>query len=194
MTKNILRLDASMRKTGSYSRDLTDKLIRQVNLDQSYNITTRDLVDGIELINDVWIKANFTDRDKRTPEEERSLLKSDLLVEELSNADVIVIGLPIYNFGVPAAFKAWIDQVVRSKLTFRYTDEGPIGLLRNKKAYVIIASGGTELGSELDFISTYLHHILAFIGITEVTLIDSSGLGGNEEKILARTHELIEQI
>jgi len=105
-----------------------------------------------------------------------------------------VIGLPIYNFSFPAAFKAWIDQVARAKVTFRYGDNGPEGLLENKKAYVIISSGGTQLGSEVDFVTDYIHHVLAFIGIKDVTIIDSSGIGKNEEKVIADAHASIEGI
>jgi FMN-dependent NADH-azoreductase len=199
MAKNILRLDASMRKTGSYSRDLSDTLIKQLTGEQhasekNNNVTIRDLAEGMPLIDENWIKANFTDIDERTPEQNNCLVTSDILVDELNNADLIVIGLPIYNFGVPAAFKAWIDQVVRSKLTFRYSDNGPIGLLNNKKAYILIVSGGTKLGTELDFISDYLRHVLSFIGITDVSFIDSSGLGRDAEQTLAHAHKLIECI
>ena len=203
MAKNILRLDASMRKTGSYSRDLSDKLIKQLTGEQQASeehseknskITIRDLADGIPLIDENWIKANFTAVDERATEQNKCLATSDILVDELNNADLIVIGLPIYNFGVPAAFKAWIDQVVRSKLIFRYTDNGPIGLLKNKKAFIIIVSGGTKLGTEIDFISDYIRHILGFIGITDVSFIDSSGLGQNESETLAHAHKLIERI
>ncbi len=99
--------------------------------------------------------------------------------------------MAIYNFSVPAAFKAWIDQVVRSKVTFRYTENGPEGLLENKKAYVVIASGGTQVGSDIDFFSAHVRHILAFIGISDVTFIDSSGIGRDETKVLARANEAI---
>ena len=199
MAKNILRLDASMRKTGSYSRDLSDKLIKhltdeQLTSEKNSNVTIRDLAEGMPLIDENWIEANFTDVDERTPEQNKCLVTSDILVDELNNADLIVIGLPIYNFGVPAAFKAWIDQVVRSKLTFRYSDTGPIGLLNNKKAYILIVSGGTKLGAELDFISDYLRHVLSFIGITDVSFIDSSGLGRDASQTLAHAHKLIERI
>ncbi len=191
MAKSILRLDASMRKTGSYSRNLSDKLIKQLTSEKNSKVTIRDLAEGIPLIDENWIKANFTSVDERTAEQNKYLATSDVLVDELNNADLIVIGLPIYNFGVPAAFKAWIDQVVRSKLTFRYGDNGPIGLVDNKKAYIIIASGGTKLGTEIDFISDYLRHILGFIGITDVTFIDSSGLGRDESQTLALAHKTI---
>lgn len=199
MSKNILRIDASMRKAGSYSRNLLDELIKQLNEDKNTNIkdskiVIRDLANGIPLINEQWINANFTAVEERTEDQRKSLTLSDTLVDELNNAQLIVIGLPIYNFGVPAAFKAWIDQVVRAKLTFQYTDNGPVGLLRNKKAYIIVASGGTQLGSELDFISDYIRHVLGFIGIKDVTIIDSSGIGRDESKVLAHVHEHIARI
>ena len=196
MSKNILRIDASMRKTDSYSRDLLDKLIKQLNGEKGINVkvTTRDLADGISLIDEQWIAANFTAIDKRTEDQHKNLIASDTLVEELNKAELIVIGLPIYNFGVPAAFKAWIDQVVRSKLTFQYTDTGPVGLLNNKKAYIIVASGGTKLGTELDFISDYVRHVLGFIGITDITFIDSSSVGLDKSKVLAHAHEHIARI
>jgi len=199
MAHNILRLDASMRKTGSYSRNLTDKLIKHLIAKQDLNeinseVIVRDLADGIPLIDENWIKANFTAVDLRTSEQHKYLMTSDILVNELMNADKIVIGLPIYNFSIPAAFKAWIDQVVRSKLTFKYGDNGPIGLVGNKKVYIIVASGGTKLVTELDFISDYLRHILGFIGINDVTFIDSSGIGSDETKTLAQAHKLIECI
>ena len=199
MSKNILRIDASMRKTGSYSRDLSDELIKQLNGEEDASIndsqvTTRDLADGIPLINEQWIAANFTANDERTEDQHKSLITSDTLVEELNNAELIVIGLPIYNFGVPTAFKAWIDQVVRSKLTFHYTDAGPVGLLNNKKAYIIVASGGTKLGTELEFISDYVRHVLGFIGIKDITFIDSSGVGLNELNVLAHAYEHIARI
>lgn len=199
MSKNILRIDASMRKTGSYSRDLLDELIKQLNGEKDtkikdHKVTTRDLAEGIPLINEQWIEANFTVADDRTKEQNKSLITSDILVGELNNAELIVIGLPIYNFGVPAAFKAWIDQVVRAKLTFQYTDTGPIGLLKNKKAYIIVASGGTQLETALDFISDYIRHVLGFIGITDITFIDCSGIGRDEFKVIGHAHEHIARI
>jgi len=190
-----------MRKNGSYSRDLTDKLIQHLtgqasdlaalNKTENAQVTTRDLADGIDFIDEQWINANFTAVEKRTVEQHKALATSDILVDELNKADLIVIGLPIYNFGVPAAFKAWVDQVVRSKLTFRYTDNGPIGLLNNKKAYIVIASGGTKLGTELDFISVYIRHVFSFIGIKDISIIDSSGIGQDESATLARAHEML---
>ena len=194
MTKQLLRIDASMRKDGSYSRKLSDRLIDQLHTQQPHTLTSRDLAEGLPHINEAWINANFTNVSERSPEQHVVLSYSDVLVSELEKADVVVIGLPIYNFGVPAAFKAWIDQVVRAKLTFRYGKTGPEGLLKNKMAYIILSSGGTELGSDIDFVSSYIRHVLGFIGINDVTFIDSSGIGKDEEKVLANAHTAIDGI
>jgi len=194
MTQQILRIDASMRKSGSYSRTLSDRLIAQLQRQTPSNVKQRDLADGIPFINEAWIESNFTDVSERTAEQRAVLSCSDALISEIKTADTLVIGLPIYNFNVPAAFKAWIDQIARAKVTFRYGDNGPEGLLENKKAYVILSSGGTQLGSDIDFVSNYIHHVLAFIGITDVTLIDSSGIGKNEEKVISGAHAAIDDI
>jgi FMN-dependent NADH-azoreductase len=194
MTQKILRIDASMRKNGSYSRTLGQRLIAQLKSQTSSNVKERDLADGIPFINEAWIEANFTDVAERTAEQRSVLSFSDALISELKNADTVVIGLPIYNFNVPAAFKAWLDQVARVKVTFRYGDNGPEGLLEDKKAYVILSSGGTQLGSDIDYVSDYIHHILGFIGIKDVTIIDSSGIGRNEEKVIADAHAIIDGI
>ncbi len=85
-----------------------------------------------------------------------------------------MIGIPIYNFNIPAVLKAWIDMVARVKLTFEYTANGPVGLLKDKKAFLAFSSGGVPIGSEMDFASNYMKHVLSFIGITDVTVVDAS--------------------
>lgn len=167
-SSNILRVDASARKAGSSSRALTDALIARLAPDE---IVTRDLTEVLPFVTEDWVGANFTDESERTDAQKAELALSDSLVDELVAADTLVIGTPIYNFAVPAALKAWIDLIARARKTFHYTANGPEGLLTDKKAYVLIASGGTEVGSEIDFASGYLRHILAFVGITDVTVI-----------------------
>lgn len=167
-SKNILRVDASARKSGSSSRALTDAVIERLSPD---NIVIRDLTDVLPFVTENWVGANFTDESERTDAQKAELALSDSLVDELFAADTLVIGTPIYNFAVPAALKAWIDLIARARKTFHYTANGPEGLLSGKKAYVLIASGGTEIGSEIDFASGYLRHVLAFVGITDVTVI-----------------------
>lgn len=194
MSQQILRIDASMRKNGSYSRALGDRLIAQLKSQSLSTVKVRDLADGIPNIDETWIGANFTDIAERTAEQRSVLSCSDALISELKSADTLVIGLPIYNFNVPATFKAWIDQIARANITFRYGDNGPEGLLKDKKSYVILSSGGTQLGSNIDYVSDYMHHILGFIGIKDVTIIDSSGIGRNESKVIADAHSVIDGI
>jgi FMN-dependent NADH-azoreductase len=119
-----------------------------------------------------WVTANFTPPEERGEAERAALAESDALVAELKAADVLVIGVPIYNFGIPAALKAWVDLVARARVTFRYTEQGPVGLLTGKRAYLAVASGGTPVGSAIDFATGYLRHVLGFLGI------DGGGGGG----------------
>jgi len=166
----LLRIDASMRRDGSTTRTLTDRVVERLNPDA---IVTRDLADGIGLIDEAWIGANFTPEEDRTEEQKAALAASDALVAELKEADVVVIGVPVYNFGVPAALKAWVDQVARARVTFRYTENGPVGLLEGKRAILVAASGGTEVGSAIDFAVPYVRHVLGFVGIHDVQVIDA---------------------
>lgn len=188
---HILRVDASMRNEGSVSRVLADKLVARLATADS-TITERDLAKGIDLIDEAWIGANFTDPADRTDAQKATLAKSDALVQELREADTLVITAPVYNFHVPAALKAWIDMIARARETFRYTENGPEGLLTGKKAYIVVTSGGTVLGSEYDFISGYLRHVLGFIGITDVSFIDSSGLMLDETKAAKAEQDISE--
>ncbi len=188
---NVLRVDASMRTEGSISRSLADKLITQLNAD---TLTRRDLANGTSIIDQEWINANFTDPADRTEQQKQTLLTSDDYVNELKAADVLVIATPIYNFHVPAALKAWVDLVARARETFRYTETGPVGLLKNKKAYIIVTSGGTALQSEYDFVTAWLTHILSFIGIDDVTYVDASALMMNEDEAISRATSAINQI
>jgi FMN-dependent NADH-azoreductase len=185
MTQHILRIDASMRLTGSNSRKLADQLIEKISSDET-QLTHRDLKNGLPFVNEDWIQANFTPAEERSVEQQTTLATSELLIEELEAADTIVIAVPIYNFGVPAAFKAWIDMVARARRTFHYTENGPQGLLTDKKAYVVITSGGTKLGSDIDFVSPWLKHVLGFIGITDCEMIDATGLMMDEQQVIGK--------
>lgn len=174
MPNTILRLDASARRDGSVSRQLADEVIATLN---PGSVTTRDLAaTPIPQINETWVGANFTPADNRSEEQRQALALSDELVAELTAADTLVIGLPIYNFGIPAALKAWIDQIARAGVTFRYTENGPKGLLTGKRAIIAVASGGTEVGSDIDFATGYIVHVLGFVGITDVQFVTADRL------------------
>ncbi len=192
---NVLRIDASMRRDGSVTRDLADALVAVLaDAPRGAAVTNRDLADGLPLIDEAWIGANFTDPDDRSDAQREHLALSDELVGELKAADAVVLAVPVYNFGVPAAMKAWVDLIARARETFRYSENGPIGLLEGKKAYLVIASGGTELGSDIDFASGYLKHILGFVGITDVTLIAADRLAVSPEESLASARAAIAEL
>ncbi len=191
MTSHILRIDTSARREGSVSRDLADRIVARF---PEATITTRDLAGGLPLIDETWVTANFTPADDRTDAQRDTLALSDELIAELAAADTLVIGLPIYNFGVPATLKAWVDQVARAGVTFRYTEAGPEGLMTGKRAIIAMASGGTEAGSEIDFGTGYIRHILSFIGITEVEFVTADRLALDPEGTLKSAHEQVDSL
>ena len=170
---NILRIDASARNSGSTTRQLTDKLVSHL-IEQGYgaNVVQRDLaLTPPALLTEGWVGANFTDDADRSDEQKSLLASSDELIAELEATNTIVIGVPVYNFAIPASLKAWVDLIARARRTFRYTEAGPEGLLKDKKAYLVVASGGVPVGSDYDFATGYLRHVLGFVGITDVTII-----------------------
>lgn len=194
----ILEISASGRKHGSITRLLTGELVDALSGGNSAaNIIRRDLSTGIDFVDEQWIAANFTDPEKRSLEQRAALSESDALVEELKSADIVVIGAPIYNFGVPAALKAWIDMIARARLTFRYTDNGPVGLLSGKKAYVVVASGGVPIDSDLDFATPYLRQALQFVGINDIDVIAAPQGGRPSDDVLSEARatiaDLVEQ-
>lgn len=181
MSKNVLRVDGSMRHDGSFSRQLADRVAdRLAERHGPLSVTRRDLADGAPFVDAAWIGANFTPADARTPEQRAALTTSDALVAELKAADILVLATPIYNFGPPAALKAWIDMVARVGETFKYSEAGPKGLLEIDEAYLVVASGGTAIDSTVDFATPYLRHALGFIGVENVHLVGADGREGGD--------------
>ncbi len=168
MAQTVLHIDSSARLTGSVSRDLTAQVVERLGAKE---IIRRDLATPLPLLDEAWIGANFTPVDQRSEDQKSLLALSDELIAELQAADTIVIGAPVYNFSVPSTLKAWIDLVARAGVTFRYSEAGPEGLLKGKRAIVVVTSGGTPAGSDYDYASRYLSQILGFIGITDVELV-----------------------
>jgi len=194
MSTHILRIDASARRKGSITRDLNERIIDRYSAAGPTEVTTRDLANPLPLLSEDWIGANFTDPAERTEEQKQTLSLSDQLVAELKAADVILIGLPIYNFGVPGSLKAWIDLVARARETFRYSETGPVGLLEGKRAIVTVASGGTEFGSPIDFATGYLKHVLGFIGITDVVFVQADRMMVDADTSLATAMDQIKTL
>ncbi|SMX23281.1 FMN-dependent NADH-azoreductase [Boseongicola aestuarii] len=194
MPTNVLRIDASARTTGSISRDLNDRIIERFETNGDTHVTSRDLANPLPLLTEDWIGANFTPVADRTPEQAETLALSDTLIDEIKAADVLVIGLPIYNFGVPAAFKAWVDLVARAGVTFRYSETGPKGLLTGKRAIVAVASGGTEMGSDIDFATGFIRHVLGFIGISDVVFVAADRLMIDADATLASARAAVDTL
>lgn len=172
-TNTILLINGSV-QANSVTRGLTARTVEALNENGTATIIDRDLSNGLPLIDADWTAANFTAAEARSEEQNSTLAFSDSLVAEIEKADTLVIGMPIYNFTIPTGLRAWIDLIARARLTFRYTEEGPVGLMTGKKAYIVVASGGTKIGSDIDFATPYLRHALGFIGITDITIIDGS--------------------
>lgn len=168
----VLRVDASARGETSVSRQLADLMLREFGARApGLSVARRDVAAGLPFVDAAWVGANQTEPDARDAAQQRALALSDELVAEVVAADVLVIATPIYNFSVPASLKAWFDQVARVRLTFRYTEHGPQGLLAGKKAYVLVTTGGTEVGSGIDFATPWLKFMLNFLGITDSQVI-----------------------
>ena len=191
MTHIVLNIQASARHDGSVTRQLSNKILTEIAADQTI---TRDLATGLPLLDAAWLAANFTLADNRTDVQRETLALSDSLITEIKQADTIVIGSPVYNFSVPAVLKAWIDQIARVGVTFKYTPDGPVGLLSGKRAIIVIASGGTPVGSDIDYVSGYLKHIMGFIGITDVTIIAADALGNDADAKIAAANDDIKQL
>ena len=196
MTTHILEISASARDEGSMSRLLSRDLLKALeDRHGDITVTRRNVAEGLPFVNADWVVATNTPEEERSDAQRRTLAFSDELVQELMAADILVIGAPIYNFSVPATLKAWIDLIARVRLTFRYTENGPKGLLEGKKAYVLTPSGGVPIGSPVDFATPYLRHALKFVGITDVHFVGAQGADRGNDQALddarARIAELV---
>lgn len=181
----ILRLESSASGAASVTTGLNDLLVTKLaEAHPDATVRVRDLTDLPVLTADRFA-ANNTPVGDRTGEQAALAALADELISDLVAADVIVIAAPIYNFGVPSSVKAWMDLVARAGTTFEYTKTGPNGLLKDKKAYVVVASGGVPLGDAADFASPHITLFLNFIGITDVTLVDAGGLRTDPSKLHA---------
>lgn len=173
-TSRILLVHSSARTAGSVTRKLADDLATRLG----GQVTLRDVSSGLPVVTEDWIAA----RDAGAATDGIAL--SNELVAELRAHDTLIIAAPVYNFSIPAALKAWIDQIARAGETFRYTANGPEGLLKGKRAFLVIASGGTPVFGAWDFATPYLKHLLGFIGITDVEVIAADALGNDTDKKL----------
>jgi FMN-dependent NADH-azoreductase len=177
----LLHLDSSPLYGHSVSRELTTAFVDQWKSSHpTGTLVTRDLNSTfIPPINAEWVGAVYTPEDSRTPEQKEFLTLSDSLLAELFEADELIFGVPMHNFGVPSVLKLWIDQIARVNKTFSYADGTPKGLLVGKKATFVIATGGIyDAGTQMasyNFVEPYLRSVFGFLGITDVTVITAGG-------------------
>ncbi len=184
----ILYLNSSIRNTGSVSRQLSGEFIEKLkSAHPGAKVIERDLATRpIPHLDEAMMGAFFTPETQRTPEQTKIVGLSDELVAELVGANTIVIGAPMYNFSVSSTLKSWIDHVARAGVTFRYTDKGPEGMLKDKKVYIFTSRGGvysTGPAKAMDFHETYLRAVLGFIGLTDIHFIHSEGLAMGDEAV-----------
>lgn len=187
----ILRIDGSARYEGSASRELVGRLIARFD---DATVVERDLAAGLPLLSETILGAMWAPPEQRTDIERAALTVADELIAELIEADAIVIGLPIYNFGPPAAMKAWADLVARAGTTFRYTERGPEGLVPDKPVFLVVASGGVPVGSEMDQASTWLTTFLGFLGLTDVTVVAAGQLNVDPERAIEDARRRVDEL
>lgn len=175
---NILQVNASARRDGSISTRLAGELVARLREHSpGATLVVRDLAATPHpVLDEAALQALFTPAEARTPAQAARVALDDALIAELQAADVLVLGVPMYNFGVPAGLKNWIDAIARARVTFRYTESGPEGLLKGKKVYLVLARGGIHRDTPADTQLPYLRSVLGFLGMTDVEPVFAEGL------------------
>ena len=175
---NILQINASARSAGANSTRLADAVTARLRAQHPDAVVQlRDLAAAPHpVLDEPALAALFTPAEQRTPEQAARIALDDALIAQVQAVDVIVLGVPMYNFGVPVQLKTWIDAIARAGVTFRYTANGPEGLLKGKKVYVALARGGLYRDTPADSQVPYLKSVLAFLGMSDVEFIYAEGL------------------
>ena len=176
--KTLLQLNTSLFSANGQSSRLADDFTAvQKALNPNLRVVVRDLAkEPVPHLTAERFQAFLANPAERTPEQAEVVGYSDALIEELRRADTIVIGLPMYNFGLPSTLKAYFDHIARAGVTFTYTAKGPVGLLGGKKVFVFAARGGVYAGTPADTQTAYVRDFLAFLGMTEVEFVYAEGL------------------
>jgi FMN-dependent NADH-azoreductase len=183
---NILQINSSARSTEAQSTRLANAIVAQLSANQPQaEVTVRDLASTPHpVLDEAALQALFTPAETRTAAQTARVALDDALIAELQAADILVLGAPMYNFGVTVQLKSWIDAVARAQVTFRYTENGPEGLLKGKKVYVALTRGGMHRDGPTDTQVPYLKTMLGFLGMTDVQFIYAEGMGYGPEAVL----------
>lgn len=179
----ILQLNASARSAGANSTRLADAVTARLKAQHpGAEVVLRDFAsDPHPVLDESALTALFTPPAQRTPEQAARVALDDALIAQVKSADAIVLGVPMYNFGIPVQLKTWIDAIARAGETFRYGANGPEGLITGKKVYVTLARGGLYRDTPADTQVPYLKSVLAFLGMTDVEFIYAEGLAMGAE-------------
>jgi FMN-dependent NADH-azoreductase len=188
----ILKINSSSNKTTSSSRMHVEKVIGKIKASHpDAEVIDRDVAySNLPFIDENILGALFTP--EHNEEQKKAISFSNLLTQEFMSADHIVIGCPIYNFTLPATLKAYFDLVARAGMTFKYTEDGPVGLLSDKKVTLVISSGGTAVGSDYDLCSGYLKTFINFLGLTDIQIIPVDQLLFRQEDAFEKASAMIE--
>ena len=179
----ILHLDSSARKNESISRKLAKDLVNKIKKNDD-EVVYRDISENIPFVSGIKGAGFIIPEEERTEKDKELFKFSDQLVDEFLESHTIVISTPIYNFGPPAAAKAWFDMIARAGRTFKYEATGPVGLVDgNKKVYLVVTSGGVPVGSPVDFCTSWFKQALNFLGISDIEIIDASQLNINDDNL-----------
>jgi FMN-dependent NADH-azoreductase len=175
---NILQVNSSARTEASLSSRLAGELVAQLReRDPEARLVLRDLARTPHpALDEAALQALFTPAGQRSAEQAARVALDDALIAEIQAANIVVLGVPMYNFGVPAGLKNWIDAIARARVTFRYTEQGAEGLLKGKKVYLVLARGGRYRDTPADTQLPYLKTVLAFLGMTDVEPVYAEGL------------------
>jgi FMN-dependent NADH-azoreductase len=185
---NVLFVTSSPRGQRSYSQQVARGIVDDLKIAHpAAKIVVRNVAkDPLPHVGEAFVSGMAHTPEQRSPAEAQALAVSDTLIDELAAADVLVLAVPMYNFGLPSALKAWVDHVVRAGRTFRFGANGPEGLLKNKKAVVVVSRGGVYSDGpmkQLDFQESYLKSVLGFIGIADLEVIRVEGVALGEQAI-----------
>src|SRR6266478_6957693 len=180
--KTLLQIRSSIFSNGGQSSRLAERFVARWRASNTGGrVIVRDLAkEPISHLDAARFGAFLAKPEERTPAQQAVVDYSDALIGELKPADVVVLGLPMYNFGVPSALKAYFDHLARVGETFKYTEKGPVGLLTDKKVYVFAARGGMYAGTPNDTQTPYVRTFLGFLGMTDVTFVYAEGLAISE--------------
>jgi|SRR6266853_5285962 len=186
--KNILLVLSSPRGQQSHSHQFAGDIVDDLRLRHpGVTVVVRDLAkEPLPHVGEAFVGGLYSPPEQRTPDQATAMARSDRLIDELFAADVMVMAVPMHNFGLPSTLKAWFDHIARAGRTFAYTDKGPEGLLKGKKAIIVLARGGVYSdgpAKALDFQEPYVRSMLGFIGITDVHVVRVEGVAMGQDAV-----------